>query len=83
MVYFYIYIKTAREFGHEKLARHLIFFFLDQNQTKIAHIKLKIVRRRGSASDLIKNRINTSNNETLGIDSRYKEIWILLFKFKT
>ncbi len=28
MVYFYIYIKTAREFGHEKLARHLIFFFL-------------------------------------------------------
>jgi len=28
MIYFYIYIKTGREFGHEKLARHLIFFFL-------------------------------------------------------
>jgi hypothetical protein len=28
MVYFYIYIKTAREFGHEKLARHLIFISL-------------------------------------------------------
>jgi hypothetical protein len=48
MVYFYIYIKTAREFGHEKLARHLILYPTDSgemilgiSQTKTPRIKIK------------------------------------------
>jgi len=37
MVYFYIYIKTAREFGHEKLAMHLIFFILNDSGENIVN----------------------------------------------
>ena len=35
--------------------------------------KNKTVKRGGSAIDLIKKSYYTSNHETLGIDSRYKE----------
>jgi hypothetical protein len=62
MVYFYLYIKTAREFGLEKLARHLIFFLLTNHEDDIVnkpdknspYKNIKVKSEGGSTIDLNK-----------------------------